>query len=114
MYEKRHRWVETYSKGHFFAGMRSTQRSESMNNYMKEYVYSREKLFNLFPQIDRALMRLRNNFVTDEYASNTKSPMNLSHMKSLEKHASSIYTYRIYCDIINEINDSIKYSHFAP
>ncbi|KAK0571085.1 hypothetical protein LWI29_010716 [Acer saccharum] len=114
MYEKRHRWAETYSKGHFFAGMRSTQRSESMNNYMKEYVCSREKLFDLFPQIDRALMRLRNNFFTDEYASNTKSPVILSHMKALEKHASSIYTYRIYCDITKEINDSIKYSHFAP
>ena len=59
-------------------------------------------------------MRLRNNFFTDEYASNTKSPVILSHMKSLEKHASSIYTYRIYCDITKEINDLIKYSHFAP
>ncbi|KAK3212459.1 hypothetical protein Dsin_017165 [Dipteronia sinensis] len=74
---------------------------------------TREKLFDLFPQIDRALMRLRNNFFTDEYASNSKSPVILSHIKSLEKHASSIYTYCIYCDITKEINDSMKYSHFA-
>ncbi|KAK3222078.1 hypothetical protein Dsin_009103 [Dipteronia sinensis] len=85
-----------------------------MNNYMKEYVCSHEKLFDLFPQIDRALMRLRNNFFTDEYASNSKSSVIFSHYKSLEKHASSIYTYRIYCDITKEINDSIKYSHIAP
>ncbi|KAK0570508.1 hypothetical protein LWI29_002351 [Acer saccharum] len=74
----------------------------------------REKLFDLFPQIDKALMRLRNNFFTDEYASNTKSLVILSHMKSLEKHATSIYTYCIYYDITKEINNSIKYSHFAP
>ncbi|KAK3188081.1 hypothetical protein Dsin_027642 [Dipteronia sinensis] len=114
MYVKRHRWAETYSKGHFFARMRNTKRSKSMNSYMKEHVCSREKLFDLFPQIDRALMRLRNNFFTDEYALNSKSPVILSHLKSLEKRASSIYTYRNYYDITKEINYSIKYSHVAP
>ncbi|KAK3229346.1 hypothetical protein Dsin_001227 [Dipteronia sinensis] len=114
MCEKRHRWAAIYSKGHFFAGMYSTQKFESMNNYMKEYVCSREKLFDLFPQIDWALMRLRKNYFTEKFASNSTSPVILSYVKSLEKLASSIYTYRIYGDITKEINDLINYSHFAP
>ncbi|KAK3230738.1 hypothetical protein Dsin_002619 [Dipteronia sinensis] len=94
--------------------MRNTQRSESMDNYIKEYVCSREKLFDVFPQIDRALMRLRNHFFANEYASNSKNPVILSHLKSLEQHASSVYTYRIYCDITKEMNISLKYTHVAP
>ncbi|KAI9191323.1 hypothetical protein LWI28_006906 [Acer negundo] len=34
---------------------------------MKDYVCSREKFFEFIPQIDRALMQLRNNFFGDEY-----------------------------------------------
>ncbi|KAK2655317.1 hypothetical protein Ddye_008369 [Dipteronia dyeriana] len=65
------------------------------------------------PPVIRALMRLRNNFFTNKYPSNSKSPVILSHLKSLEKHASSIYTYRIYCDITKQINGLIKYLHVA-
>ncbi|KAK2646553.1 hypothetical protein Ddye_021748 [Dipteronia dyeriana] len=38
----------------------------------------------------------------------------LSHLKSLEKHAFSIYTYCSNYDITKEINDSINCSHIAP
>ncbi|KAK2655784.1 hypothetical protein Ddye_008836, partial [Dipteronia dyeriana] len=56
---------------------------------MKDNVCSCEKLFEYIPQIDRALMRLRNNFFGDEYVSKCKSPVILRHLKPLEEHASS-------------------------
>ncbi|KAK2634989.1 hypothetical protein Ddye_029781 [Dipteronia dyeriana] len=111
MYEKKHRWVKTYFKGHFVTGMRTTQRCVDMNNYMKDYVSNREKLFEFNPQIDMALMRLRNNFFGDEYAYKSKSPVILSHLKPLKEHASSVYTYQIYLDVAEQIIHELKYTH---
>ncbi|KAI9169098.1 hypothetical protein LWI28_006902 [Acer negundo] len=81
---------------------------------MKDYVCSREKLFEFIPQIDRALMWLRNNFFGDEYVSKCKSPIILSHLKPLEEHASSTYTYQIYLDVAAQIMHESKYTHIAP
>ncbi|KAK2649177.1 hypothetical protein Ddye_016666 [Dipteronia dyeriana] len=94
--------------------MHTTQRCEGMNNYMKDYVYSREKLFEYIPQIDRALMQLRNNFFNDKYVSKCKSLVILSHLKPLEEHASSVYTYQIYLDVAEQIMNESKYTHIAP
>ncbi|XP_028095867.1 protein FAR1-RELATED SEQUENCE 5-like [Camellia sinensis] len=37
-YEKRHMWAEAYMHGHFFARMKSTQCSESMNAYFNPFL----------------------------------------------------------------------------
>ena len=114
IYEKKHRWAEAYFKGHFFASMCTTQRCEGMNNYMKDYVCSHEKLFEFIHQIDRALMQLRKNFFSDEYVSKCKSLVILSHLKPLEEYASSVYTYQIYLDVAEQIMHESKYTHIAP
>ncbi|KAI9164886.1 hypothetical protein LWI28_003998 [Acer negundo] len=93
--------------------MRTTQRCEGMNNYMKDYVCSGEKLFEFIPQIDRALMWLRNNFFGDEYVSKCKSSVILSHLKPLEEHASSVYNYQIYLDVAEQIMHKSKYTHIV-
>ncbi|KAK2658736.1 hypothetical protein Ddye_005269 [Dipteronia dyeriana] len=114
MYEMKHRWAEAYLKGHFFTSMETTQRCEGMNNYVKDYVCSHEKLFEFIPQIEMALILLRNNFFSVEYISKCKSPVILSHLKPLEEHASCIYTYQIYPDVAEQNMNESKYTRNAP
>lgn len=40
LYNKRRKWAESYLRGNFFAGMRSTQRSESLNASAQTYLKS--------------------------------------------------------------------------
>ncbi|XP_042450660.1 protein FAR1-RELATED SEQUENCE 6-like [Zingiber officinale] len=44
LYEERNRWVPVYVKDHFWAGMSTTQRSESMNAFFDNYVHSKTSL----------------------------------------------------------------------
>ncbi|XP_028114646.1 protein FAR-RED IMPAIRED RESPONSE 1-like [Camellia sinensis] len=57
-YEKRHMWAEAYMRGHFFAGMKSTQRSESMNAYFKPFLQHKLKLYEFVRHYDQALARI--------------------------------------------------------
>jgi len=40
LYEELHRWVPCYLKQHFWAGMSTTQRSESMDAFFDGYINS--------------------------------------------------------------------------
>ncbi|XP_028067322.1 protein FAR1-RELATED SEQUENCE 5-like [Camellia sinensis] len=44
-YEKHHMGAEAYMRGHFFAGMKSTQRSECMNAYFNPFLQHKLKLY---------------------------------------------------------------------
>lgn len=41
LYEERHHWVSAFVKDTFWAGMSTTQRSESMNSFFDGYVNSK-------------------------------------------------------------------------
>ncbi|XP_028053422.1 protein FAR1-RELATED SEQUENCE 5-like [Camellia sinensis] len=58
-YEKGHMWAEAYMRRHFFAGMKSTQRSESMNAYFNSFLQHKLKLYEFVRHYDRALARIR-------------------------------------------------------
>ncbi|KAK2637980.1 hypothetical protein Ddye_025775 [Dipteronia dyeriana] len=81
---------------------------------MYEMNHSREKLFGFIPQIDKALIRLRNNFFGDEYVSKCQSPVTLSHLKPLEEHVSFVYTYQIYLHVAKQIMNESNYTHNPP
>ena len=55
LYEERHRWVPIYLKGHFWAGLSTTQRSESMNAFFDGYINSMTTLQQFVQQYDNAL-----------------------------------------------------------
>ncbi|XP_028065510.1 protein FAR1-RELATED SEQUENCE 5-like [Camellia sinensis] len=58
-YEKRHMWAEAYMRGHFFAGMKSTQRLECMNAYFNPFLQHKLKLHEFVRHYNRALARIR-------------------------------------------------------
>lgn len=59
MYSEKTMWAEAYLRGHFFGGMRSTQRSEGMNAYLNHYVSIRMQLIAFVKQMDRLMDRQR-------------------------------------------------------
>ncbi|KAI8536262.1 hypothetical protein RHMOL_Rhmol10G0243100 [Rhododendron molle] len=57
LYEERHRWVPAFLNDIFWAGMSSTQRSESMNSYFDGYIHSNTTLKEFVEQYDNALRK---------------------------------------------------------
>ncbi|XP_021771180.1 protein FAR1-RELATED SEQUENCE 6-like [Chenopodium quinoa] len=49
LYKERHMWVPAYMRYHFWAGMKTTQRVESINSFFDGFVNRHTKLFE-FPQ----------------------------------------------------------------
>ncbi|KAF8389052.1 hypothetical protein HHK36_025737 [Tetracentron sinense] len=55
LYEVRRQWVPVFLKDTFFAGMSTTQRSESMNSFFDGYVHAKTSLKEFVDQYDLAL-----------------------------------------------------------
>ncbi|XP_028062710.1 protein FAR1-RELATED SEQUENCE 5-like [Camellia sinensis] len=55
LYSEPHRWIPAYVKDVFWAGMSTTQRSESMNAFFDGYVNSKATLKQFVEQYDNAL-----------------------------------------------------------
>ncbi|QHN96144.1 Protein FAR-RED ELONGATED HYPOCOTYL [Arachis hypogaea] len=55
LYEHRHIWVPIYLDHHFWAGMRSTQRSESMHSFFNKYITRNSSLIQFVKQYDNCL-----------------------------------------------------------
>ncbi|XP_058208079.1 protein FAR-RED IMPAIRED RESPONSE 1-like [Rhododendron vialii] len=57
LYNERHRWAPAFVKDVFWAGMSTTQRSESMNAYFDGYVHSNTTLKEFMEQYENALRK---------------------------------------------------------
>ncbi|RYQ88310.1 hypothetical protein Ahy_B09g095574 isoform A [Arachis hypogaea] len=55
LYEDCHIWVPIYLDHHFWAGMRSTQRSESMHSFFNKYITRNSSLIQFVKQYDNCL-----------------------------------------------------------
>ncbi|RYQ83514.1 hypothetical protein Ahy_B10g102223 [Arachis hypogaea] len=55
LYEDRHIWVLIYLDHHFWAGMRSTQRSESMHSFFNKFITWNNLLIQFVKQYDNCL-----------------------------------------------------------
>ena len=58
LYSDRTFWVPAYMKDTFWAGMNTTQRSESMNSFFDGYVHSKTTLKEFVDQFDSALSKM--------------------------------------------------------
>ncbi|XP_042472074.1 protein FAR1-RELATED SEQUENCE 6-like [Zingiber officinale] len=57
LYEQWNKWIPVYVKDKFWAGMSTSQRSESMNAFFDEYVHSKTSLKQFVEQYDNALKK---------------------------------------------------------
>ncbi|XP_021753308.1 protein FAR1-RELATED SEQUENCE 6-like [Chenopodium quinoa] len=57
LYEERHMWVPAFMKEHFWAGMKTTQRVESINSFFDGFVNRKTKLYEFPDKYKRAMER---------------------------------------------------------
>ncbi|KAI8530416.1 hypothetical protein RHMOL_Rhmol11G0056600 [Rhododendron molle] len=91
LYLERNRWVPAFVKDVFWAGMSSTQRSESMNHYFDDYINSKTTLKQFVEQYENALAKK----VDNEKNEDTKSSQSYIPCiveNELEKQFQSAYT----------------------
>ncbi|XP_010246754.1 PREDICTED: protein FAR1-RELATED SEQUENCE 5-like isoform X2 [Nelumbo nucifera] len=105
LYRKRDRWAETYLHGHFFAGVRTTQRCESENAYVKCYLTSRNNLTEFFRHFEIAVMNNRQREAEVDFQSKMKKPVIGERLKLYKEQMGSVYTkasFEKFCMIADE------------
>ncbi|XP_063941179.1 protein FAR1-RELATED SEQUENCE 5-like [Daucus carota subsp. sativus] len=112
MYEKQHHWVKAYLKDTFFAGMKSSQRSESMNSFFDGYVNSNTPLSDFVDQYEKAIASRRDTEEKEDLISMTTTP-DLTNMHSLEAHAGKVYSRNIFKLFQNEFMQILHCQLFA-
>ncbi|KAF8393992.1 hypothetical protein HHK36_020194 [Tetracentron sinense] len=103
LYKTKELWADPYLQGHYFAGMRSTQRSENMNAVFRKVFDRHTPLFKFIELFDKAIGRMREAEAREDCITNQTAPVLLSNMASLECHASQIYTANMFKVVQQEL-----------
>jgi transposase-like protein len=91
LYNERTFWVLAYMKDTFWAGMNTTQRSESLNAFFDRYVHSQTTLKEFVDQFDSALRQMVENEKLADFDSFNRTIPCISPLP-LEKQFQDVYT----------------------
>ncbi|GKV04010.1 hypothetical protein SLEP1_g16228 [Rubroshorea leprosula] len=94
----------------FFAGMRSSKRSESINSFFDGYVNSMTPLFEFVGQYAKALQCHRDEEVNEDMWTMRAKP-NPCHLHKLKVRAGMVYTRKIFAKFQSEFKDSLCCVH---
>lgn len=98
IFKERERWVPCYLKHDFWAGMSTTQRSESMNAFFDGYINARTSLSQFVKQYDNALQdKAEKEYEADFRSSTTIIPCGSS--STIERQFQVEYTHAKYMEI---------------
>ncbi|RYR42525.1 hypothetical protein Ahy_A08g038993 [Arachis hypogaea] len=92
LYEDRHIWVPIYLDHHFWAGMRSTQRSESMHSFCNKYITRNSSLIQFVKQYDNCLGS-REQAERESDAADFHTVISCATKSSIEAQFQDAYTY---------------------
>ncbi|KAL5711408.1 hypothetical protein ACHQM5_021868 [Ranunculus cassubicifolius] len=95
MYECRKQWIPVFLKDTFFAGMSTSQRSESMNSFFDDYVDQKSCLKDFVDQYGLALNKRYNDEEKADFDSRQNTPP-LKTTSPYEAQMASIYTQGIF------------------
>ncbi|XP_034225566.1 protein FAR-RED IMPAIRED RESPONSE 1-like [Prunus dulcis] len=118
LYDERRRWVPSFVKGSFWAGMSTTQRSESMNAFFDDHVNSKTTLKQFVEQYENALMTKVEKENQADYKSSSADIQCSTHY-FMEKQAQGVYTIakfkefqneltgKMYCEVVDTKEDGV-------
>ncbi|KAG6677933.1 hypothetical protein I3842_14G053000 [Carya illinoinensis] len=102
LYNERSFWVLAYLKGVFWAGMSTTQRSESMNAFFNGFVHSGTSLKEFVDQFDNALRKkVELEMIADFNSSNQTIPC--SSTFRIEKQFQAVHTSAKFKEVQKEV-----------
>ncbi|XP_042409875.1 protein FAR-RED IMPAIRED RESPONSE 1-like [Zingiber officinale] len=107
LYEIRHKWMPVYVKDKFWAGMSTSQRSESMNAFFDDYVHSKTTLKQFIEQYDNALKSKIEKEDNSDFAS-FNSIIPVISGNPIEKQFQSVYTNKIFKLFQDELRVMVK------
>lgn len=106
LYEERYRWVPVFVKDSFWAGMSTTQRSESMNAFFDGYVNSKTTLKQFVEQYENALRaKVEKERLADFGSLNASIPC-VSKYK-VERQFQEVYTTKKFKEFQEEIKGKL-------
>lgn len=106
LYEEKHKWALVYGRDVFSAHMTTTQRSESINAYMKRYLDRKVPLVEFLDQYEKALRYRRYKERESDYKCIISKPSLYSAVPILEQ-ASCIYTHAMFYVFEKEHKESL-------
>ncbi|XP_062086395.1 protein FAR1-RELATED SEQUENCE 5-like [Humulus lupulus] len=109
-YANRKSWAECFLRVNFFAGLTTTQRSESINSYLSHFLTSKLKLRDLVGQVDATIQNIHHTEREDDFISNHTSPSiptNVLHQ--YYQQVASILTKTMYDKVAEQISSALSY-----
>ncbi|PIM99714.1 hypothetical protein CDL12_27785 [Handroanthus impetiginosus] len=104
VYNDKESWSEAHCRGYFMAMMTSTQRAESMNSYLKLDMNPELNLCDFLKHFHTCLGKMRASFLENQIAAERYRPSLKSEvLRSLENHAATLYTRKIFEKVQDEI-----------
>jgi hypothetical protein len=102
LYKIRESWIPVYNRNTFFAGMNTTQRSESINAFFDSFVDSSTTLQDFVVKFDKAVDSRYENEKKEDFESRHRERI-LSIGSKIEEHAASFYTRTIFNKFQDEL-----------
>ncbi|XP_042980235.1 protein FAR1-RELATED SEQUENCE 5-like [Carya illinoinensis] len=108
LYTRRDKWVPAYLRSTFCAGMSTTQMSESMNKFFKDYVRSSTMVSDFVYQYEKALAaryfkEKEKDVRTNSLRAILKTPL------KIEEEAALVYTRKSFLIFQDELFNSLRY-----
>jgi hypothetical protein len=105
LYEERERWVPAFLNSNFFAGMLSTQRSESMNAFFDSYLHSSTTLKVFVEQFENVMQNKVEKEILSDFEC-FKGKLECSSSSPMEKQFQEAYTHGIFKRVRIEFSGS--------
>ncbi|KAJ3691898.1 hypothetical protein LUZ61_000009 [Rhynchospora tenuis] len=102
IYEKRSTWILAYLKNHFWAGMSTTQRSESMNSFLDKFVNSKTTLSQFVKQFEEALGKQRRTEIELDFQCVDGIPKTFTE-EAVEDQFARAYTHKMFYKFQKEL-----------
>ncbi|KAL2469924.1 Protein FAR1-RELATED SEQUENCE 5 [Abeliophyllum distichum] len=108
MYDIWGRWVPSYVKHIFSAGMSSSQRFESGHSFLKKYVNRKNSLMGFITRFNRALSHQRHEELVANHVDLNEQPRLMSSLV-MERQTVEIYTKKVFMLFQTEVDKSNVY-----
>ena len=103
MYKIKKKWVPVFLKDTFFAGMSTSQRSESINSFFDKYVSRKKSLKEFVERYEQALERRYQDEAQEDFWSFHSMPKQRKYSSLFEMQLAGIYTRNVFKKFKDEV-----------
>jgi len=103
MYQMRHLWCAAYQVGRCFLGLRSNQRSESLNSKLHTHLDRKMTLFDMLQHYEHCLSNLRRNEAKLDVTASQFVPFTYLDADNIEKDAAEVFTPTVFALVKKKI-----------